>query len=88
VIDSVRSWGNWDLTAEGIYYIDRRKGQSSPNPWVVRFFDFDDGSTIEIAELNYVPQGVPALSVTADGRWLLSAQVQREADIMLVEDFR
>jgi len=88
VIDSLESsWGNWDVTAEGIYFVDRNS--SSEASWVVNFLSFDDGSVTRVSQLEYPPflQG-PGFSVSSDGRWILSTQWQSGADLMLVENFR
>ena len=89
VIESLRSsWGNWDLTAEGIYFVDQ-KPSSSGARWVVRFLGFGERRATEVARLRYPPLSLgPALSVSSDGRWILSTQGQGESDLMLVENFR
>ena len=89
VIESLRSsWGNWDVTAEGIYFVDQ-KPSSSGARWVVQLLSFDKRRPTEVAQLRYRPYlWGPALSVSSDGRWLLSAQGQEGSDLMLVENFR
>ena len=89
VIEGFRSaHGNWDLTAEGIYFVDEEPS-SSGTRWVVRFQGFGGRRVTEVARLRYPPfLGGPALGVSRDGRWMLSTQRQGESDLMLVEAFR
>ncbi len=89
VIESLRSsWGNWDVTAEGIYFVDQEPTSSGVR-WVVRFLRFGQGRTTEVAQLTYPPYlSGPALCVSPDGRWILSTQDQSGSDLMLVEGFR
>jgi hypothetical protein len=76
------------LTAEGLYFVDQ-ESSSSGTSWVVRFQGFDQRHTTEVARLRYLPfLGGPAVSVSADGRWMVSTQSQGESDLMLVEGFR
>jgi serine/threonine protein kinase/dipeptidyl aminopeptidase/acylaminoacyl peptidase len=89
VIESLRSsWGNWDLTAKGVYFVDQ-KPSSSGMQWVVRFLGLGQRHATEVAQLKHRPylEG-PAFSVSSDGRWILSAQIQEGSDLMLVENFR
>jgi Tol biopolymer transport system component len=89
VIDSFRSThGSWDLTAEGIYFVDQRPSTSGME-WVVRFLAFGQQHATDLARLRHPPYlGGPAVSVSSDGRWMLSTQSQGESDLMLVEAFR
>ncbi len=89
VVESFRSSsGSWDLTAEGIYFVDQNP-PSSGVQWVVRFLGFGQRQATEVARLSHPPfLGGPAVSVSSDGRWLLSTQIQGESDLMLVEAFR
>jgi eukaryotic-like serine/threonine-protein kinase len=89
VVESFRSSsGSWDLTAEGIYFVDQGPSSSGVQ-WVVRFLGFGQRQATEVARLGHPPfLGGPAVSVSSDGRWLLSTQVQGESDLMLVEAFR
>ncbi len=89
VIESFRSTpGSWDLTAEGIYFVDQRPSTSGMQ-WVVRFLAFGQRNATEVARLRHPPfLGGPAVSVSPDGRWMLSTQSQGESDLMLVEAFR
>jgi Tol biopolymer transport system component len=88
VIESYRSTpGSWDLTAEGIYFVDQRPSTSGMQ-WVVRFLAFGRQNATDLAPLRHPPfLGGPAVSVSSDGRFLLSTQSQGESDLMLVEAF-
>jgi Tol biopolymer transport system component len=91
VIESLSSSDtNWDVTAEGIYFVDRGAEESpSEERWVVRFFDFARRRVSDVSTLRYPPRlAGPALSVSSGGRWLLVSQLQEECDLMLVENFR
>jgi Tol biopolymer transport system component len=89
VIESLdSSLANWDVTAEGIYFVDRDPTAAGER-WVVNLLDFDQRRVTQVAELRHPPfLNGPALDVSSDGRWILSTQVQEEADLMLVENFR
>jgi Tol biopolymer transport system component/DNA-binding winged helix-turn-helix (wHTH) protein len=89
VVERYRSSvGSWDLTAEGLYFVDQEPS-SSGTSWVVRFQGFDQRHATEVARLRYPPfLGGPAVSVSSDGRWMLSTQSQGESDLMLAESFR
>jgi Tol biopolymer transport system component len=89
VIEGFRSsHGNWDLTAHGLYFVDEKPSPSGTS-WVVHFQDFDRRTATEVARLGHPPfLGGPAISVSRDGRWLLSTQRQEDSDLMLVESFR
>ena len=89
VIEEYRSsLGSWDLTAEGLYFVDQEPS-SSGTSWVVRFQGFDRRHATVVARLRHPPfLGGPAISVSSDGRWMLSTQSQGESDLMLVETFR
>jgi eukaryotic-like serine/threonine-protein kinase len=89
VVEGFRSsHGSWDLTAEGLYFVDQEPS-SSGTSWVVRFQGFDRRHATEVARLRHPPfLAGPAISVSSDGRWMLSTQSQAESDLMLVETFR
>lgn len=76
-------WGYWDLTTEGIYFYD-------VSTKAVESFSFATHNLTQIAKPEKGP--VPfssGFAVSADGRSILYAQVDREvADIMLAENFR
>jgi Tol biopolymer transport system component/DNA-binding winged helix-turn-helix (wHTH) protein len=89
VIEGYRSsHGSWDLTAEGLYFVDQEPS-SSGTSWVVRFQGFGRRHATEVARLRHPPSlGGPAVSVSSDGRWMLSTQIYGESDLMLVQTFR
>ena len=79
---------NWDVAADGIYFVDRTEDSGAPQQWVLRLFGFD-GRVRELSRLRYPPRlAGPALSVSSDGRWALVSQQDEESDLMLVEGFR
>ncbi len=90
VVSSLRSsYGNWDVTAQGLYFVDRKRSSAGVEEWVVQFLAFGRQRATEVARLERPPfLAGPALSVSSDGRRILSAQVQDESDLMLVEGFR
>jgi Tol biopolymer transport system component len=89
VVESFRSsHGSWDLTAEGIYFVDRRPSSTGLR-WVVRFQGFGQRHATDVARLRHPPfLGGPAVSASSDGRWILSTQLREEYDLMLIEDSR
>jgi Tol biopolymer transport system component len=89
VVESFRSSSfSWDLTAEGLYFVDQEPS-SSGTSWVVCFQRFDRRQATEVARLRHPPfLAGPAVSVSSDGRFLLSTQSQGESDLMLVENFQ
>ena len=79
---------SWDLTDQGLYFVDQ-ESSSSGTSWVVRFQRFDRRHATEVARLPLAPfLGGPAISISPDGRWMLSTQTEEESDLMLVEKFR
>jgi Tol biopolymer transport system component/DNA-binding winged helix-turn-helix (wHTH) protein len=75
---------NWELTARGIFFIQREEIDSP----TLAFYDFAMHRIKPITPLvkyrNYY-----GLSVSPDGRWLLYSQLDRfEGDIMLLDNFR
>lgn len=77
----------WTLTERGIYFI---RPDSSRSP-AIELFSVATGRVTEVVALEKPPAGGanPGLSISPDGRWILSALVQQfTSDIMLVENFR
>jgi Tol biopolymer transport system component len=89
VIEGYRSSAvSWDLTAKGLYFVDQEPSLSGTS-WVVRFQGFDRRHATVVAQLRHPPfLDGPAVSVSADGRWMVSTQSQGESDLMLVETLR
>ena len=90
VIESLPSSDtNWDLTPRGIYFVDRHEASTSSEHWVVSLLDLDQLEVTEVTRLPYAPRlAGPALSVSSDGRWILTSQEQEESDLILAEGFR
>lgn len=78
-----RSWG---VLKDGIYFI-ARNNDSRPT---VRFLSFAAHEVAEVATLEKEPGWVfPALAMSADGRHLLTVQIDREVnDLMMIENLR
>jgi Tol biopolymer transport system component/DNA-binding winged helix-turn-helix (wHTH) protein len=89
VVEGYRSsHASWDLTAEGLYFVDQEPS-SWGTSWVVRFQGFGRRRATEVARLRHPPfLGGPAVSVSPDGRWMLSTQSHGESDLMLVTTSR
>ncbi len=89
VVEGYRSsHASWDLTAEGLYFVDQEPS-SSGTSWVVRFQSFNRGPATVVARLRHPPfLAGPAVSVSPDGRWMLSTQGYQESDLVLAEIFR
>jgi hypothetical protein len=87
-IPQLESFGDWTVTAEGIYYIHRYEAGKPEAPVVVKFFDFGTRQSKTIAPLEHDPNSNPGLNISADGRWFIhSIDDYRNFDIMLVENF-
>ncbi len=71
---------------QGIYSLDLSAG----NPRTINFMNLATRRADRVAALNGQPLvWEPGITVSADGRWMLYAQVDQDArDIMLVENFR
>ena len=80
---SPRDWGNWAVVDQRVFYIHR----SRPNR--ILAYDLSTSRVDTLFTTDYtIPTMDPALSVSADGRWVLFGQSERsEGDIMLVEGF-
>lgn len=79
-----RDWGSWQVTPEGIYYVNRGR------PTVLARHSFETGRADTLfTPPNGIPSMDPAFTVSADGQWLFYGQVDRsESDLMLVENFQ
>ena len=81
ILDAPR-FGQWDLTAKGVYFVDF--GSSPPT---IQFFDFQ---THETAVIGKTAAGVQlGFAVSPDDRWLVYVTLARvEADLMLVDNYK
>jgi hypothetical protein len=88
VVDSFRSSsGGWDVTSQGICFLDEEPSPAGEQ-WLVRYLPFGQLRPTVVARLAHPPfLSGPAVSVSPDGRYLLSTQSQGGSDLMLVEDF-
>lgn len=80
-------WRSWTMNSDGIYFVAHT---SSVPPRPLKFFRFATRRLTQIGVVEKDPlRWVPGLAVSPDGRWLLYAQIERNAsNIMLVENFR
>jgi sugar lactone lactonase YvrE len=74
---------NWDVVAEGIWFMEARRGQGA----TLRFLRFADG---KITELTKTPlPTVNGISVSPDGLTVLYTQLDHTGtELMLIENFR
>ena len=80
----VPNMNDWALTADGIYFVDRRA-----QPVSIGYFEFATKKTRRIVSLNKPPTDWGGLCLSPDGKWLAYTQVDdTPSDIMLVEHFR
>ena len=76
-------WGRWALTQNGIYFIDT----NLPKP-TISFFNFAHKSISRIATVGKdLFFEVPGFDISPDEHTILFLQVEKETDIMLVENF-
>ena len=92
VVEPVFSnWGNWAVLDEGLYFVNSKGEDESPEGrWAVFLYRFDDASISEVAPLSRPPyvEG-PGFDILPGGRWILYAAAgPGESDLMLVENFR
>jgi hypothetical protein len=78
-----RSWG---VLKEGIFFIAR---ENEPRQ-TVRFLSFATREVADVVRLEKEPDwAFLGLAMSADGRYLLTVQIDREAnDLMMMENFR
>jgi len=83
------SFGDWLVTAKGIYYIKRYEGISKKaNPVSIQFLDFATHQTKLIAALPHDPTSDPGLNISPDGQWFFySIDDYKTLDIMLLDNF-
>jgi Tol biopolymer transport system component len=83
---ALSGWGNLATTSQGLYFVHRQEQESKEPRWVVMFLPIGEGAPHELVELPRFPTlGGPGLSVSPDGRWILTGQVDIESDLMLVQ---
>ena len=90
VLESLRGgfWGYWEVTAAGIYYVDRREVASGDYRYFLNFRDFTSNRDRRVLSFDKRPFN-SGLAISPDGRWCLYAQVDRsESEIMLIDNFR
>lgn len=86
VLESV-TWGSWSLFADGICLLSNR----GPSQSTLEFFSFATSQLRPFGRVEHPRafRGSPGFAVSADGRWVLHGQVDKEDnDIMLLENFR
>lgn len=83
VVKIGKGWPNWTVTANGICFIN----EEAKPLHRLEFFSFATGRTTVIAT-NGNDRGLPGLSVSPDGRWILYTEDEFifSDDIMLVEN--
>lgn len=88
-LPQLESFGDWTVTAEGIYYVNRYDPHGKmADPVTVNFFNFGTGQAKTIVPLEHDPTSNPGLNISTDGRWFIySIDDHRDFDIMLVENF-
>ena len=73
-------WGSWCLVKSGIYYVAR----TALSDCEIRFFDVATKADTVVVANQPIPEGDPALSVSADGGRLVFARIDDfENDIVL-----
>ena len=79
---SVR-WGDWALVDKGIYYADESGGKPA-----IKFLNFASHKVTQIAAVaSLPPPGDPGFTVSPDEKQIVFSQIDRSADLMLVENF-
>lgn len=81
-------WGQWGLTAEGIYFLDPAPTESAGA--YLNLFRFATGGITPLVKLRKRPIfGDAGFSISADGQRILYSSLDKDgADIMLVRNFR
>lgn len=91
VVESLSSgWGNWDVTADGLYFVDRDENASTDaKPWVIKRLSFDRRQVSVVSgPIGPSPPAASAFSVSSDGSQALLWRYEPSSDLMLVESFR
>jgi Tol biopolymer transport system component len=82
-------YGYWDVTSEGIYFVDEAPDEYAESRWVLKLYDFETERISVITDLDQPPYASTVLDVSPDGNWFVYAQIDRsDSDLMLVEDFQ
>jgi hypothetical protein len=80
----VRSFTDWALGEDGIFFLDRRA-----LPVTIKFFDFRTKQIRQIVALSKPASDWGGLSISSDGKWLAYSQLDdTPSDIMLVDHFQ
>lgn len=67
-------WRYWAVVEQGIYFATAEK----PEQPLIEFFSFRTGQISPVATLEKpIPNNVPGLSVSPDGRWLIWSQIDQ-----------
>jgi len=75
------NWFDWCLGNNGLYYINRKEGDTA-----IEFLDFQTNQIKRVVDVEI--KGWAHLNVSPDGQWLLyNHSDQDECDIMLVKNF-
>ena len=84
VLNSI-SGDSWTIRPGGIYYFDYPEDPRAPK--LAMFYSFETGRSNQIGKVEpTVLQGLPGISVSPNGRWLLYTDtVTRNSDLMLVD---
>ncbi|HBY62717.1 MAG TPA: hypothetical protein DEH78_23080 [Solibacterales bacterium] len=81
-------WSYWQLTREGLYYLDTQEVQGVGVKYHLHFQNFRTRQDTQVLTFDRRPFNA-GLCISPDGKWALYNQVdQSDSDIMLVEDFR
>jgi Tol biopolymer transport system component/serine/threonine protein kinase len=80
--DRVIHMRNWALSNQGVYFASSESA--------IEFLNFATGKATPVATAEKrLTRGVPGLTVSADGKWMLFTQIEQQgSDIMLMENFR
>jgi Tol biopolymer transport system component len=84
--ERINYYNFWTLGTQGLYFTEPRPKEHKS---ILKLFRFETGQSTPLAVLDQpIPTAQYRLSVTADGRWLLYDQLDRdECDLMLIENF-